>query len=1584
MTRNGYIDAGIEHIHIQVTESGDQYDRVIKEITLCNNADLQILFSQCGLIPPFNDDTPLLADGHRLFITGKLAEITQKCLKRGSVIEPAAALWSAAKKLHLQFGLGNKTLGIIEISASGYLVVCVDGQGNLKNDLLISHPRCGAGTGVNLSRILEKLNIRHSEVDDILSAYLGDRGKAKRDQIPVRSDRCGVFSSSATISDKNQGIPLDYALGVTMKSEVMKPCKKMWPQTDTVVLTGGVFRWQYARDCASDFLKDREIQQIIFHEHPSVLITGMKHLVQTVGIRKFKADPDSARLRPSPPLLEKPSFQFLKRDYLKKGYYERLPDPVIEPGTPGRFMNEPVNLALDIGSTMAKIIIMHAESGALLFQNSYNNHGDTIETVKHIFRRLQALSVDRLRIQNLGITGSGRYQVQKALKAIYPQIADRIYVMVENYAHAWGSVEFAKKHIGKLKDLGVKNINDNFYVLIDIGGEDTKVSVISLKKNELFDNAMNIKCSAGTGSLMDTLKSLFNIDEIADAYQSALDAEKAYEINATCAVFLMENARKMQAEGIRREQILASCCHAIVENMARSLWDQIEFPPNTIVLLHGQTMLSDPLPLAVTHRLQEYLGTGTYCLVPPLPGHRACIGLIQSFQNLEPSSVDCTCELNALINQSFEKQIIICRGAACGDKNARCARTRLSSKGGRNISLILGGCTAVNELQSKNRVHKSADIPDAYHAVWNYIDDRLPKSAEKNRLVIPRSFAVSEKAFLFAEIFRQAGIPVHVDNVRENDILEGQPLFRIDTCAPAIGATGQFLRLAREPHGYILVPQIDFLADSGNGLGRTCTMNQGGILVAMHNAKLRIPEARFLCFDISMKQPTAESLTDQLYHETLALFDYYRIPVTKTRLMKIVDEALQKEAQIKNEVADLVCNAIDEAVRKKLNISIVSAREYIQNPGIYDSHIGKLLRDKGVVAIPSYAIDVQTGGQFDFIYWKNPHDLITRSHAIAHRSLHRIVIHDKLKKCLKAIETGLTESRLSLVTISTFRCGPDSMMRPILDQITKNTPTLFIQSDAMIAELAHLENRVNTHLNQLEKNMHNQLGYEEVSNPLHEMLGAFQLDQLKSDDVMFMPTAGDNRAVTSIMRAAGISVVDNYDEETYDLEKITKLGRKIVGDSVCAPLAAVYGDMMLAKEAFFGNTESDHPAGQKKRLLLFMHTGDGPCRQGQYTHICKLCLARLKKPSGPESSRPRPIKFLENIWTSQNDRHDMLAFVNTWTAVLGFEALVIKDVLHSVFLTGSSNCRCHEEYLRFLEEYRSLKKMIYHVIEHRFKPARWKEALVDLIERRIPALNGPAQYFGYGLYNNNGVRELLREFGRRWMSQDPAETRNRNHKIKIHVEGEIYLRVAQLEEIQKSLIDTLGFGNFQLTYTSMWSFFEYVLESRVFLSQQEIEKLSQKLMSSRNAHRAIFKKQIAEKKKYIRKTIRNIRHFRMILAEPLYHAAGLETPPRMIHAIRAAKSILPRYKPVGELVPYVGETLTKLNNGVDLVLNVAPEGCMVASMGELLTPKIMKMLERDNARIQHLFTNDGEINEDLLRLSVLKTMGIEKYYSQPD
>lgn len=74
----------------------------------------------------------------------------------------------------------------------------------------------------------------------------------------------------------------------------------------------------------------------------------------------------------------------------------------------------------------------------------------------------------------------------------------------------------------------------------------------------------------------------------------------------------------------------------------------------------------------------------------------------------------------------------------------------------------------------------------------------------------------------------------------------------------------------------------------------------------------------------------------------------------------------------------------------------------------------------------------------------------------------------------------------------------------------------------------------------------------------------------------------------------------------------------------------------------------------------------------------------------------------------------------------------------------------------------------------------------------------------------------------------------------------------------------------------------------------------------------------------------------------------------------------------------------ELRSGTDILLNVAPNGCLVAEMGEILTPCINRGDGAEHGRIQNLFSADGDVNEELLTLALLKTLGPERYYSRSE
>ncbi len=87
----------------------------------------------------------------------------------------------------------------------------------------------------------------------------------------------------------------------------------------------------------------------------------------------------------------------------------------------------------------------------------------------------------------------------------------------------------------------------------------------------------------------------------------------------------------------------------------------------------------------------------------------------------------------------------------------------------------------------------------------------------------------------------------------------------VDTCARHIGAVGQCRRLAAQAHGVILAPQIDSLPGADPGVGKTCTVNPGGVVVANGLGEHAYPQARIQLLVASLGQPDPARLGAQLH-----------------------------------------------------------------------------------------------------------------------------------------------------------------------------------------------------------------------------------------------------------------------------------------------------------------------------------------------------------------------------------------------------------------------------------------------------------------------------------------------------------------------------------------------------------------------------------------------------------------------------------------------------------------------------------------------------------------------------------------------
>ncbi|MHB9098690.1 MAG: hypothetical protein ACYC5X_12815, partial [Syntrophales bacterium] len=632
--------------------------------------------------------------------------------------------------------------------------------------------------------------------------------------------------------------------------------------------------------------------------------------------------------------------------------------------------------------------------------------------------------------------------------------------------------------------------------------------------------------------------------------------------------------------------------------------------------------------------------------------------------------------------------------------------------------------------------------------------------------------------------------------------------------------------------------------------------------------------------------------------------------------------------------------------------------------------------------LPSYVFDTPLDARFAHIYWRTAHDVLTKVEAIVQGRLHELIGHPRLKEAVRRLEKGHGPSRLSHAVLTTFRCGPDSVTTPLLQEVSRPVPSLWIQSDGTIAELAHLENRISTHLRRLE---------ERGSSPEAPATGRLQMEILTefnlgglnpTTDVVYFPTLGDNRVMTALIRSLGVAAADNYSDDTYDLERKGRTGRQYVGDAVCVPLAAVFADMLAAVEDFLAKKRSGDPQyAYKSRVVLFMNGGDGPCRLGQYIHVFKLAFFRIfGRPEIPCPAAGAPdgavqVRLLENVSSSLTDNGDFFAVFEPWAGILGYQGLVAHGLYHSLLMKAATHCRDAASLRALMKDYRELKEAVGRQIEFGAPPGRAARRLVAGVSRRCPPLAGPARYLGYGLWRNFGLKKLFRSFAERWIFPAGRDGGNGGRPVRIHLDGEVYMRTSQAEAILHLLTEYLGFGAFELTLAPTWCYFEALLFDRLLDARARIADLDGERVNG-SADRRHLEGERADRRRIIRDTERSIGQLRNLLARPLYAASGVPMPHPMREVYAAAEPIIPTGKPYGELVPFVGEAVLRCREGVDLILNIAPQGCMVSGMGEMLIPSI---LEEGGGKgittIASLFSRDGEVDEEQLRLALLRALG---------
>lgn len=194
-------------------------------------------------------------------------------------------------------------------------------------------------------------------------------------------------------------------------------------------------------------------------------------------------------------------------------------------------MNKLFHVGIDIGSTTVKIVILNSKKE--LIYSKYERHYADIKKKLHQILE-DSSEILRYAQLTLMVTGSGGM----------------------NMAHSMGA-SFIQEVIAATK--AIKTYYPETDVAIELGGEDAKITYFT----EGVDQRMNGTCAGGTGSFIDQMASLLQVDA-AGLNELAKNYQMIYPIAARCGVFAKTDVQPLLNEGVAKEDIAVSVFQSVV------------------------------------------------------------------------------------------------------------------------------------------------------------------------------------------------------------------------------------------------------------------------------------------------------------------------------------------------------------------------------------------------------------------------------------------------------------------------------------------------------------------------------------------------------------------------------------------------------------------------------------------------------------------------------------------------------------------------------------------------------------------------------------------------------------------------------------------------------------------------------------------------------------------------------------------------------------------------------------------------------------------------------------------------------------
>ena len=853
-------------------------------------------------------------------------------------------------------------------------------------------------------------------------------------------------------------------------------------------------------------------------------------------------------------------------------------------------------LGLDVGSTTTKAVLMRSTDRRVVASVYLRTNGDPVHASRDCYAALRSQTRGvTLPIVGLGVTGSGR-QIA-ALHALTDNVINEI------IAHAAAAAFF----------------DPTVDTIFEIGGQDAKYTYLTA--GVASDYAMNEACSAGTGSFLEeSARESLNVatEAIADF---ALEGEAPPNFTDQCAAFISSDIKTASQEGFGRGEILAGLVYSICLNYLNRV--KSSRPVGKTIFMQGGVCYNRAVPLAMASIMNARI------VVPPDPGLMGAFGVaLETAGRIERGlarpgafDLDKLVERDAVRDGSFT-----CAGGRekC-DRKCEILRLRIDGQ----VYPFGGVCN----LYANLRLHREVAVEPLdlialrQHLLFNEygIAPRLPTRCRnldrpERTVGIMRSFLTHSFYPLYSNFFDRLGFPIVLPDAIDD---EGMARTESSFCLPAEITHGSFHNLLMKKPDYLFLPQVSLLPVRSVPIwSKTCVFVQGEPYYLRTTFRREIEQCgTVLLSPLLNMNASCEAAEDAV--------------VAMTQSMGIAEKKVR-------EAWRFACYRQREFEMRLLDEGKDALARLDADPNAF-----------GIVVFgrpySAFSADANKG---------IPHKTASRSHIVIpcdmlpamDREVDRRMYWATGQKIMKAASYVKDRPNLFGFYITNFSCGPDSFLLGYFRHMMGAKPSLTLEVDQHTAD-AGIDTRIEAALNIMESYRRLALPppHHHAFHPARLLPGiplrvvssdGKRLDLTDPSVEIVIPNMGryGTEALAAVLRSRGLrtrALPIAHKEELVE-------GRKHATCKECLPYLVTTGSFMR----YLTNRTDRNIV-----TLLFMPTGGGPCRLGQYGRALSQII---------EKERIENAEVLS--LTDENGYGDL----GSRTLLMGWQAIVVSDVVGDI------------------------------------------------------------------------------------------------------------------------------------------------------------------------------------------------------------------------------------------------------------------------------------------------------------------------------